>query len=211
MVPIFKRRACIMKVLPTFLKGAYRSAMRLALSEAEAAHRAGRGRISRAWKLFLLLPRILLHRPPRGGKLPRASCWSGSQSFLDGELTGLKLWCAWGSCPQADKAMRGRCVSCVIQSGDHHSCAPLFQKICRLHSQSFLSSWIRACFLKNLKSARRGAAGGSSGMIAEHLRLLLDSEADCHKEVFTAVRMGRITALQKPSGGISGASWWEIW
>ena len=36
LVRIFKRRACIMKAPPTFLKGAYRSAMRLALSEAEA-------------------------------------------------------------------------------------------------------------------------------------------------------------------------------
>ena len=67
LVPIFKRKACIMKAPPTFLKGAYRSAMRLALSEAEAGHRAGdEARISRAWQLFLLLPRILLHRPPRG-------------------------------------------------------------------------------------------------------------------------------------------------
>ena len=73
--------------------------------------------------------------------------------------------------------------------------------------------------VKNLKSARRGAAGGPSGMTAEHLRPLLDSAADCDKfwflcqafaqahipeEVLTAVRMGRITALQKPSGGIRG-------
>ena len=82
LVPIFKRRACIMKAPPTFLKGAYRSAMRLALSEAEAGHRAGdESRKSRAWKLFLLLPRILLHRPSRRGRSPRGSCWSGSQSF----------------------------------------------------------------------------------------------------------------------------------
>ena len=73
--------------------------------------------------------------------------------------------------------------------------------------------------VKNLKSARRGAAGGPSSMTAEHLRPLLDSEADCDKfwflcqafaqshipeEVLTAVRMGRITALQKLSGRIRG-------
>ena len=34
LVPIFKRRACIMKAPPTFLKGACRSAMRLALAVA---------------------------------------------------------------------------------------------------------------------------------------------------------------------------------
>ena len=68
--------------------------------------------------------------------------------------------------------------------------------------------------LKNLKSARRGAAGGPSGITTEHLRPLLDSEEDCDcqafararvpDEVLSAVRMGRITALQKPSGGIRG-------
>ena len=68
--------------------------------------------------------------------------------------------------------------------------------------------------LKNLKSARRGAACGPSGITTEHLRPLLDSEEDCDcqafararipDEVLSAVRMGRITALQKPSGGIRG-------
>ena len=119
-----------------------------------------------------------------GGRSPRGSFGSGSQSFpvangfsckpsvwivpierwshkagdgkilLKGQLTGLKLWCAWGSCPQGDKlwkelhwhrVMTGRCVSCVFQHGDNHRCAPLFQKICKLHSQRFRSSWIRAC------------------------------------------------------------------
>ena len=46
MVPIFiSKEECVMKassrVLPTFLEGAYRSAMGLALAEAEASHRAG--------------------------------------------------------------------------------------------------------------------------------------------------------------------------
>ena len=77
----------------------------------------------------------------------------------------------------------------------------------------------QALLLKNFKSARRGAAAGPSGMTTEHLRPLLDSEEDCEKfwffcqafaqarvpdEVLSAVRMGRITALQKPSGGIRG-------
>ena len=39
--------------------------MRLALTEVEAGHRVGdEPRIARVWKLFLLLPRILFHRPP---------------------------------------------------------------------------------------------------------------------------------------------------
>ena len=59
----------VMKSLPCFLKGPNRSAMRLALTEVEACHRVGdETGTARAWKLFLLLPRILLHRPFRGGK-----------------------------------------------------------------------------------------------------------------------------------------------
>ena len=34
--------------------------------------------LSRAWKLFLLLPRLLLHRPPRGGDIPKCRFSRGS-------------------------------------------------------------------------------------------------------------------------------------
>ena len=44
----------------------------------------------------------------------------------------------------------------------------------------------QALSLKNFKSARRGAAGGPSGMTTEHLRPLLDSEEDCEKFWFSA-------------------------
>ena len=51
-----------------FLKGAYRSAMRSALDEADTVRARGHHvGLSRAWKLFMLLPRLLLHKLPRGG------------------------------------------------------------------------------------------------------------------------------------------------
>ena len=55
-----------------FSKGAY-SAMRVALREGDRA-RDSRDIVgqTRAWKLFLLLPRLLLHRPPRGGLVPKS-------------------------------------------------------------------------------------------------------------------------------------------
>ena len=74
-------------------------------------------------------------------------------------------------------------------------------------------------FLRNLRSARPGAAGGPSGMTAEHLRPLLDSHGDGEKfwrvcegfgrvemplEVLQALRIGRMTALQKPIGVVAG-------
>ena len=72
---------------------------------------------------------------------------------------------------------------------------------------------------KNLKCARRGAAGGPSGMTAEHLKPLLDNFRDTElfcqvgehlaqgkipRDVLEIVRMGRMMALQKANGGVRG-------
>ena len=74
-------------------------------------------------------------------------------------------------------------------------------------------------FQHNLRTARRGAAGGPSGMTSEHLKIVLESPAcanllgeaasqlaqgDIPEEVVRAIRMGRLTALQKPDGGVRG-------
>ena len=74
-------------------------------------------------------------------------------------------------------------------------------------------------FLKNLRCSRRGAAAGPTGMTAEHLRPLLDfardsellwdlaqsfSSGEVPAEILPFLRLGRITALRKPSGGVRG-------
>ena len=74
-------------------------------------------------------------------------------------------------------------------------------------------------FARNIRNAKRGAAGGLSGMTAEHLRFILGSpsetaaffraaqdlaRADIPKDVLVLLRMGRLTALQKPGGGVRG-------
>ena len=59
---IFERRGCDMKSVPFFLKGPFRSALRIALLEAIADEHVRR---TRGWKLFLLLPRMLFSRRPR--------------------------------------------------------------------------------------------------------------------------------------------------
>ena len=58
-----------MKSIPRFLRGPYRTAMRVALGEINVDDAV---RQERGWKLFLLLPRMLLHRAPRGGTIPKA-------------------------------------------------------------------------------------------------------------------------------------------
>ena len=77
----------------------------------------------------------------------------------------------------------------------------------------------RDMFAKNLRVARRGAAGGPSGMTTDHLRPLLESvedttrlwrfsqdlaRAEVPEEIVDAIRLGRLTALQKPNGGVRG-------
>ena len=67
-------------------------------------------------------------------------------------------------------------------------------------------------FLKNLRSAKRGIAGGPSGMTVGHLRPLLDCPRDhclfhtlavglVPQPIVDATRLGRMTALSKPDGG----------
>ena len=74
-------------------------------------------------------------------------------------------------------------------------------------------------FGRNLRSARRGVAGGPSGMTCEHLRPLLDegkamqllfkvgenlARAHVPEVAVSMVRSGRLTALSKPDGGVRG-------
>ena len=74
-------------------------------------------------------------------------------------------------------------------------------------------------FLMCLHTSRRGAAAGPSGMTADHLFPILESETDSELltrvastlatgcvpgEVLQGLRLGQITALKKPDGGVRG-------
>ena len=66
---IFEGRANVMRVVPFLMRG---GALRLAMNEAVLAH--NRNDVAceeRAWKLFFLLLRMLLTRPPGWQNLPR--------------------------------------------------------------------------------------------------------------------------------------------
>ena len=68
----FERRTRIMRTVPYVMRRAYREAMRVALDHISS----GRSRTDvlqeeRGWKLFLLIPRLLLFRPGRGGFVPK--------------------------------------------------------------------------------------------------------------------------------------------
>ena len=82
---VFSRRAHLLRTIPFILKGAFRSALRTALDEVIAGHDQGnQSRMTRGWKLFMLLPRLLLHRPARGGMVPRKKLEERVSCFQEG-------------------------------------------------------------------------------------------------------------------------------
>ena len=102
----FTRRAAATKSLPRFLRGPHRNAMRLAMQE--ATHVVP-GRSERGWRLFLLLPRLLLHLPPRRATSTRTSRPN------DSTISRLASGCSF--CTQAGSAMRKLLWRCTGSGG----------------------------------------------------------------------------------------------
>ena len=64
---VFAQRVAVMKNIPKFLWGSFGVALKIALGEISiGSNHIGWVRQVRGWKLFLVLPRVLLFRPPRG-------------------------------------------------------------------------------------------------------------------------------------------------
>ena len=79
---MFDRRAPVMKNVPHFLCGVFRNCLTLAMEEACQRDPV---RCERGWKLFMLMPRMLLHRPPRGGSIPRHKLQERFDAFGRGQ------------------------------------------------------------------------------------------------------------------------------
>ena len=101
---IFSNRACVMKSVPKFLKGPYRVAMRVALVEATSVIAAER---SKGRKLFVLLPRMLLSRRPRGGLVSREQLRQRFDMFAAGQWEEL-IRASEASALEASVAMHRR-------------------------------------------------------------------------------------------------------
>ena len=82
----FSQRASVMKTVPHFLRGPFRSAMRLALEE---VNKFNVNRRERGWKLFMLLPHLLLFRPRRGGNIHKSKLAQRFQDFAEGRWMSL--------------------------------------------------------------------------------------------------------------------------
>ena len=251
---IFALRGAVMKAVPKFLFGPFRNAMKFAMEEATAgvldreSVRQGRG-----WQLLLLFPRLLLHRPPGGARIPKWKLVERFEKFSRGQWRAQcamrKLRCpddgpdvAWSTIWRERKEMlvqlgelssaRQALEGAVLAEGDRHTLNVLAganrrQPVPRdpippelLHHvpvRSFKLDTDRFC--RNLRSSRRGAAGGPSGMTTEHFRPLLHegrslelfselcsrlAQAKVPQIVVDMVRSGWVTAFTKPDGGVRG-------
>ena len=134
----------------------------------------------------------------------------------------LKLWCKWENCQQEGRHWKARCwlqatnTRCTNFNADLQSQDTRCRKISRSGQVVDLNE---KRFSKNLRSFRRGAAAGPSGMTAEHLRPLLNATRILHllfraseslaaaqvpQSTVDVLKLGRITALQKARGGVRG-------
>ena len=85
-----KMVACVMRTVPHIMKGAFRLGLRAALEEVLVGHpQRSDVRMARGWKLFMLLPRMMLHKPPRGGQVPRKKFEERVQLLQNGQWSQL--------------------------------------------------------------------------------------------------------------------------
>ena len=89
LVEVFQERACVMKSVPRFLRSPYRIAMRVALGGMVAGYRVHNlTRQERGWKF----PRMLLHRGPKGGGIPRPKLLERFESVGQSSGGQSRLW-----------------------------------------------------------------------------------------------------------------------
>ena len=75
-----------MRSVPQVMKGAYTAAMRISMEEVLRSKRVHDIEAEvRAWKLFLLLPRMLLFPPARGGKVSKGHLMERLDLFSTGQ------------------------------------------------------------------------------------------------------------------------------
>ena len=157
-----------------------------------------------AWKLFLLLPRMFLSRPPRGGLVLKTRlmerlilCHNGQwsdlveRSAVDAAQSGWNTAqvahsgvCWTVSCQQDGKHLREqrwplelRRLSTHFVSDDPEPRDP-FPDLVANHVLDSPVSQDSDLFARTLRRSRRGAAAGPWGMTTEHSRPMLESGAD---------------------------------
>ena len=87
---LFEHRDKLMQPVPHILRGAFRMALRVACQEIlDGMEANSEVRTVRGWKLFLVLPRMMLFRPDRGGPVSRKKLEARVRLFQEGEWISL--------------------------------------------------------------------------------------------------------------------------
>ena len=237
------------RIAPSVTHG-YRQALELLAAPSTLDDRV------RAWKLFFLLPRMLLHRAPGTTLIPAEELDRRAAQFHAGQWQALledahpttahsaprppprrpntqtradraAALAHLGELSAAARALTAEPLApgtpaTLAQLRDParrppEPARPLPPALLTQAPPELILSEEK--FLANLRQARRGAAAGPSGATAEHLRSLLDSDADARllflaaqqlaraqlpDSIQAAVRLGRLVALRKPDGGVRG-------
>ena len=87
---LFEHRARLMQSVPHILRGAFRMALSVACQEIlDGMEANSEVRTVRGWKLFLVLPRMMLFRPDRGGPVSRKKLEARFWQFQEGDWISL--------------------------------------------------------------------------------------------------------------------------
>ena len=166
---------------------------------------------SKAWKLFLLLPRMLLHRPEGVLLVPKDKFDDRFKRFNGGKWLELLDECTLIATrpmrTENDMERRAARAEALVVLGELSSARQALEaaelapgntftleylqnterrpdKLCSLMPASILdfspSSALdldKQRFIKNLRGSRKGASGGLTGMIAELLKVCLNSDS----------------------------------
>ena len=109
LVEVWKVRGNLMKSVPKFMQGAYRTGMRQALDAVSLGEERGDDLLQiRGWKLFFLLSRMFLFRPSRGGQVPKKTLSARVDLCQRGQWVELVEMSLIGSVEAASASSRRR-------------------------------------------------------------------------------------------------------
>ena len=132
---VFRRRATVMRVPRKMFRGAYCAALRLAMNEVRVGRREFNVlKQERGWKLFLLIPRLLLHRPARGGLIPRRKLRERFEKFAQGRWVELQVAFVAEDAAQTRRSRVSRTRSDSVTEQHGQSLLPILES-CLPHGQ----------------------------------------------------------------------------
>ena len=97
---VLSQPSALFRVPPTFIRGQMRQALQCALASIDACSDPSSLDAERAWKLWLFLPRMLLHRPGGASRIPKPALRARFQQFFQGDWPALLDEALAGTVPQ---------------------------------------------------------------------------------------------------------------